>query len=49
MKKILVFGGAGFLGTHLCRSLLGDEEPNYVICVDNCITGNIKKHSVYVT
>lgn len=42
MKKILVFGGAGFLGTHLCRSLLGDEEPNYVICVDNCITGNIK-------
>ena len=36
---ILVTGGAGFLGSHLCRHLLdrGDE----VICVDNLITGSI--------
>jgi len=38
MKKILVYGGAGFLGSHLCRSLLGDSH--YVICADNCVTGD---------
>ena len=38
MKKILVTGGAGFLGTHLCKKLLDSE--NDVICVDNFITGN---------
>lgn len=38
MKKVLVFGGAGFIGSHLCRSLLGDGH--HVICADNCITGN---------
>jgi len=38
MKKILVTGGAGFLGTHLCKKLL--ESENDVICVDNFITGN---------
>ena len=37
MKKILVAGGAGFLGSHLCRRLL--EEGNYVICLDNFYTG----------
>lgn len=37
-KKILVTGGAGFLGSHLCERLLdaGDE----VLCVDNYYTGN---------
>ena len=37
MKKILVTGGAGFLGSHLCERLLarGDE----VLCVDNIFTG----------
>jgi len=38
--KILVTGGAGFLGSHLCEKLLG---LNYdVICVDNFYTGSIK-------
>ena len=38
MKKILVAGGAGFLGSHLCKRLL--EDGNEVICVDNYYTGN---------
>ncbi len=39
MTKIVVTGGAGFLGSHLCDELIkrGDE----VICIDNLITGNI--------
>ena len=37
-KKILVTGGAGFLGSHLCERLLG--EGHEVICVDNYFTGN---------
>jgi len=36
-KQILVTGGAGFLGSHLCEYLL--EENNEVICVDNFFTG----------
>jgi len=36
-KKILVTGGAGFLGSHLCKKLL--EYGNEVICVDNFFTG----------
>ena len=36
-KKILVTGGAGFLGSHLCDRLLNDG--NEVICVDNYFTG----------
>ncbi len=42
-KTILVTGGAGFIGSHLCKKLL--EQKNKVICLDNCFTGtkdNIK-------
>ena len=38
MKRILVTGGAGFLGSHLCDRLI--KEGNDVICVDNLFTGN---------
>lgn len=38
MKKILVTGGAGFVGSHLCRRLL--KEGNAVICLDNFFTGS---------
>jgi dTDP-glucose 4,6-dehydratase len=36
--RVVVSGGAGFLGSHLCRALLarGDE----VVCIDNLVTGN---------
>jgi len=40
MKKILVTGGAGFIGSHLCERLL--NEGNEVICLDNFFTGNKK-------
>ena len=37
-KRVLVTGGVGFLGSHLCRKLL--SEGNDVICVDNYYTGS---------
>jgi UDP-glucuronate decarboxylase len=37
-KRILVTGGAGFLGSHLCERLL--KEGNEVICLDNYFTGS---------
>lgn len=43
MKKILITGGCGFIGSNLCHSLI--EKNHFVICVDNLITGfekNIK-------
>jgi len=43
-KRILVTGGAGFIGSHLCRRLL--DEGHEVLCVDNLLTGqkrNIKE------
>ena len=40
MKKILVTGGAGFVGSNLCRRLL--KDGNEVICVDNLNTGRIE-------
>ena len=36
-KKILLTGGAGFIGSHLCRRLL--DEGHEVLCVDNLYTG----------
>ena len=38
--KIIVTGGAGFIGSHLCDFLL--DKGHFVICVDNLLTGNIK-------
>ena len=37
-KRILVTGGAGFIGSYLCEKLV--KEGNYVICCDNFYTGN---------
>lgn len=37
MKRILVTGGAGFIGSHLCERLL--HEGNEVVCLDNFFTG----------
>ena len=38
MKRILITGGAGFVGSHLCERLL--NEGNEVICLDNYFTGS---------
>jgi UDP-glucuronate decarboxylase len=43
MKRILVTGGAGFIGSHLCERLL--NEGNEVICLDNYFTGS--KRNIY--
>ena len=46
-KKVLVTGGAGFIGSHLCETLL--ETGNEVVCVDNLSMGsseNIKNISL---
>ena len=43
MKKILVTGGAGFIGSHLCKKLL--DEGNDVLCIDNYFTGTKKNIS----
>jgi UDP-glucuronate decarboxylase len=40
MKRILITGGAGFIGSHLCERLL--HEGNEVICLDNYFTGHRK-------
>ena len=44
-KRILVTGGAGFLGSHLCETLL--DAGNEVICLDNYFTGR-KKNIVHL-
>jgi nucleoside-diphosphate-sugar epimerase len=36
--KVIVTGGAGFIGSHLCKRLL--DENHHVLCVDNLITGS---------
>lgn len=45
MKRILITGGAGFLGSHLCDSLL--ERGNDILCLDNFITGS-KKNIIHL-
>ncbi|HPZ10395.1 MAG TPA: SDR family oxidoreductase [Candidatus Eremiobacteraeota bacterium] len=42
-KRILITGGAGFLGSHLCELFL--EKGYEVICIDNLITGNLNNIS----
>lgn len=41
MKRILVTGGAGFIGSHLCEALL--NKGNEVVCLDNYFTGKKSK------
>lgn len=43
MKKILITGWAGFIGSHLCKKLL--DKWNEIICLDNLFTGN--KSNIY--
>ncbi len=43
MKRALVTGGAGFIGSHLCERLI--QEGFAVICMDNLITGDLKNLS----
>tara|TARA_B100001750_G_C15518484_1_gene609385 strand:+ start:3270 stop:4205 length:936 start_codon:yes stop_codon:yes gene_type:complete len=43
MKKILVTGGAGFIGSHLCKKLI--DSGNDVLCIDNYFTGTKKNIS----
>lgn len=40
MKRILITGGAGFLGSHLCERLV--NQGHHVLCVDNYFTGSKK-------
>lgn len=43
MKKILITGGSGFLGSHLCEKLLNSK--NHILCVDNYFTSTKKNIS----
>src|SRR5215472_2889777 len=38
--RVLVTGGAGFLGSHLCDALLADGHS--IVCADNLLTGNLE-------
>ncbi len=47
MKKILIAGGAGFIGHHLCKKLL--KKKCLIICVDNLSTGSVKNINEFKT
>ena len=47
-RKILVTGGAGFVGSHLCERLAQDPN-NEVYCLDNYFTGSVDNHVANVT
>ncbi len=47
MRRILITGGAGFLGSHLCEKLLKDN--NEILCVDNFYTGRRSNISSFLS
>ena len=47
MKRILITGGAGFVGSHLSERLL--KEGNEILCLDNYFTGRKKTFSIFST
>jgi dTDP-glucose 4,6-dehydratase len=40
MRRLLISGGAGFIGSHLCRRFISDGAS--VICMDNLLTGRLE-------
>lgn len=46
MKNVIIFGGAGFIGTNLIKSLLKDGHK--VMCIDNLFTGRLKNLKEFV-
>jgi dTDP-glucose 4,6-dehydratase len=46
-KRVLITGGAGFLGSHLCDRFLA--EGYYVIAMDNLVTGNLANILSFIT
>lgn len=40
MERVVVTGGAGFLGSHLCQRLIAQSTA--VICIDNLLTGSLE-------
>jgi len=48
MKTIVVSGGAGFIGSHICETLLKESSISKIICIDNLITGNTKNIESFI-
>ena len=49
MKNILIFGGAGFIGTNLIKYLLKDlNNQNQIICIDNLHISSIANEACIV-